>query len=88
MPRLIYADDAIRKMESTMDMQDLYLPIHFKEWVIDEVPTIDAVPVVRCKDCKHKHLENMVLTCPFGFPGGESFFCGYGAEPYKGGQDE
>ena len=53
--RLIDADDAIRKMESAMDMQEVYLPIHFKEWVIDEVPTIDAVPVVRCKDCKHYH---------------------------------
>lgn len=49
--RLIDADDVLRKMESTMDMQDLYLPIHFKE-VIDEVPTVDAVEVVRCKDCK------------------------------------
>ena len=52
--RLIDADDAIRKMENTMDMQELYLPIHFKEWVIDECPTIDAVPVVRCRDCIHQ----------------------------------
>ena len=39
--RPIDADDAIRKMESVMDMQELYLPIHFKEMVIDEVPTIE-----------------------------------------------
>lgn len=39
--------------------------------------------IIRCKDCKHKHIENMVWTCPFGLPGGENFFCGYGAEPYK-----
>ena len=38
------------------------------------------VAVVRCKDCKHKHIENMVWTCPFGLPGGELFFCAYGAE--------
>lgn len=43
--------------------------------------------IIRCKDCKHKHLENMVWTCPFGLPGGENFFCGYGAEPYKGEQE-
>lgn len=49
--RLIDADDAIRKMESTMDMQDLYLPIHFKELVIDECPTIDAVPVRHVEWC-------------------------------------
>ena len=24
---------------------------------IDELPTIDAVPVVRCKDCKHNSLN-------------------------------
>ena len=44
--------------------------------------------IIRCKDCKHKHLENMVWVCPFGLSGGENFFCGYGAEPYKGGQGE
>lgn len=49
---------------------------------------VEFVNVIRCKDCKHKHLENMVWTCPFGLPGGENFFCGYGSEPYKGEQDE
>jgi hypothetical protein len=36
--------------------------------------------IIRCKDCKHKHIENMVWTCPFGLPGGPDFYCGYGAE--------
>lgn len=44
MSDLIDRQDVLRKMESVMDMQDCYLPIHFKEWVIDECPTIDAVP--------------------------------------------
>lgn len=26
--------------------------------LIDEQPTIDAVPVVRCKDCKHRDAGN------------------------------
>ena len=26
--------------------------------VIDEAPTIDAVPVVRCKDCKHRYFND------------------------------
>lgn len=30
--------------------------------------------IIRCKDCKHKYIENMVWTCPFGLPGGELFF--------------
>lgn len=56
------------------------------------VDRIKALPsaqpeIIRCKDCKHKHIENMVWTCPFGLPGGENFFCGYGAEPYKGEQE-
>lgn len=36
--------------------------------------------VVRCKDCKHKYLDEMVWKCPFGLPGGENFFCGYGSK--------
>lgn len=38
--RLIDADALIKHMESTFDMQDLYLPVHFKD-LIDEQPTID-----------------------------------------------
>lgn len=36
--------------------------------------------LVRCKDCKFKFLDDMVWNCPFGLPGGENFFCGYGAK--------
>lgn len=38
--RLIDADKVLDFMRDTFDMQDLYLPIHFKELVIDEIPTI------------------------------------------------
>lgn len=53
---------------------------------------IQALPsaqpeIIRCKDCKHRYLENKVWVCPFGLPGGENFFCGYGAELYNGGQE-
>ena len=34
---------------------------------IDEMPTVDAEPIVRCKDCKHRFLEiingEMVFSC-------------------------
>lgn len=43
--RLIDADAFIEKARSRIDMQDLYLPIHIKEMVLDEMPTVDAVPV-------------------------------------------
>lgn len=51
--RLIDADAFLEEARNRIDMQDVYLPIHIKEFVIDEMPTIDAVEVVRCKDCKH-----------------------------------
>ena len=53
MSRLIDADEILPMMERKMDMQDLYLPIHFQEMVIDEMPTVDAVQVVRCGQCKY-----------------------------------
>ena len=37
--RLIDADKLIEDMRNKWDMQDLYLPIHFKELLIDEQPT-------------------------------------------------
>ena len=52
MGRLIDEDAVKRRMHETMDYKDLYLPVHF-EMCMDDAPTIDAVQVVRCKDCKH-----------------------------------
>ena len=42
--RLINADKVPDEMENKFDMQELYLPIHFKELVIDEMPTVEAIP--------------------------------------------
>ncbi len=42
--RLINADKVLDEMENKFDMQELYLPIHFKELVIDEMPTVEAIP--------------------------------------------
>lgn len=33
--RLIDADKVLEKMKSTIDIQDLYFPIHFQELIID-----------------------------------------------------
>ena len=51
---------------------------------LDEEPTIDAVPVVRCKDCKHygTNTASKLKTCyvhiltPHPMP--EDAFCSYG----------
>lgn len=55
--RLVDADEAKAKVRSTFDMQDLYLPYRFQN-MLDEMPTVDAVEVVRCKDCRYYDAEN------------------------------
>lgn len=42
--RLIDADAFLEEARNRIDMQDDYLPIHIKYFVIDEMPTIDAEP--------------------------------------------
>lgn len=41
---------------------------------LDEIPAVDAVEVVRCKDCAHKRNEGPILRCPYStvdlMPGG------------------
>jgi hypothetical protein len=53
--------------------------------VIDEAPTVDAVPVVRCKDCKHRELILGEWCC--GALGDVSIddddFCSYGERKDK-----
>lgn len=60
---------------------------------IDRAPTIDAVPVVRCKDCKHHYWEQepchgkSVHYCELPHMRGvevfKEFFCYYGNERDK-----
>lgn len=45
MTRPIDADKFIETARSKLDMQDLYLPVHIKEFVLDKMPTIDVVPI-------------------------------------------
>lgn len=49
--RLIDADAFLEEARNKKDMQYIHLPIHMIALVIDEMPTVDAEPVVRCKDC-------------------------------------
>lgn len=63
--------------------------IEILDWIPTKGDEVDAMEmaiealhndIVRCKDCKHKYLDDMVWNCPFGLSGGENFFCGYGAK--------
>ena len=50
-------------------------------YMIRKRPTIDAVPVVRCKDCKyHEDEEIGMVYCPNALGGwvGENWFCADG----------
>ena len=52
MTRLIDADTLEYGSASTGEYVFEYVP----KYQIDNAPTIDAVPVVRCKDCKFAHM--------------------------------
>lgn len=55
--RLIDADDAVASVVRYSKKQERYVPaIHpLLYWLENEecFPTVDAVPVIRCKDCKY-----------------------------------
>ena len=50
--RLIDADDLKQVLEAYSEKDSLgHTPVQ----ICDAMPTVDAVEVVRCKDCKHYH---------------------------------
>lgn len=54
--RLIDADKAIGRYYAEWEKQDISDGAQDRDWLkqcIDDAPAIDAVPVVRCKDCIH-----------------------------------
>lgn len=54
------------------------------EKAINEMPTIDAVEVVRCKDCKYRYMSDLkVWECTFGLMIIPNGFCNYGEEAEK-----
>ena len=72
-----------------------YAPIYrIKQWFEhcrnQQRPTVDAVPVVRCKECKYSYDDLDGLCCTYGVcidrivP--EDFYCSYG-ERRGGGED-
>ena len=80
MPRYIDADLILPEMESKFDMQELYLPAHFQEFIVDEIPTADVAPVVRCKDCKYLEISGCYGECGKGYLGivRPDCYCCYG----------
>ena len=61
--RLINAYSAKEALEYTLSGDSASMA----ERVIDSQPTVDAVPVVRCRDCKHLNVVNrkeLYAHCP------------------------
>lgn len=79
--RLIDADALMEKQYAKLrDGEVLY---RIPPEAIDNAPTVDAVPVVRCKDCKH-FTEGMAVGMCYRIPGKPilpityDHFCSYG----------
>ena len=91
--RLIDADNLIPIMKyTTTDNEIGVFPIRIGfntiKRVIDEAPTIDAVEVVRCKDCYHAEDDTTHLFCVyFHNKVYEDDYCSNAVER-KGGDDE
>ena len=60
MTRLIDADELLEWSEIIPLTDDGGIDINDFEEKLKTMPTIDAVPVIRCKDCKHYYALNEV----------------------------
>lgn len=59
--RLIDADQLLQKLQ-----KDPLFPLveqYGISRVIKAAPTVDAVPVIRCKDCRHKYYDGNQIIC-------------------------
>ena len=81
--RLIDANEALLRNDTMKNRSDVFRS--YAKVVIDGTPTVDAVEVVRCKDCKHyNQTMNECESLHFWFSedGGlnvkEDDFCSYG----------
>ena len=74
MSRLIDADALIERLD--VDEYGMKLPkavAGLIKVLLDDTPTVDAVEVVRCKDCKQRYTD----TCPTEIISDDGY-CSYG----------
>ena len=79
--RLIDANalkDALRTNEGAKALGHSVYKLFAVDKIIDQIPTVDAVEVVRCKDCAVPH--NKWTGCPNlgGLVTPPNFYCPYG----------
>ena len=91
MNRYIKLSDAIKSIEDLQDCYNGYSDTYDKACIIgvlEELPSVDAVPVVRCKDCKwldccDTQEGREYLCCREGFPVDLNGFCSCGEKVTK-----
>ena len=67
MARLIDADRALEIVsEQGIAHPNAYHLTNYATLILREAPTVDAVEVVRCRECKHCDPENYHCDHPFG----------------------
>lgn len=73
--RLIDANDFIEKMHELYEQakwgkREIHFSLADLECNVDMMPTIDAVPVIRCKDCKYASMtyDDECKYCDIWFP--------------------
>lgn len=78
MARYIDADKARDNMKE-MPLGKMLIDCVMR-YVIDRLPTVDAVEVVRCKECRYKNSNG----CPMYYKGysvnGDDDYCSYGVK--------
>ena len=75
--RLIDADALEERMATVYTDTDLRARYSEIMRVIREQPTVDAVPVVRCKDCKWRTGAAFWTPCKY-MPTTDDWYCGFG----------
>ena len=83
--RLIDADRAIEIVRNQgIAHPNAYHLTNYATLILREAPTVDAVPVVRCRDCKHRGTDYCIFHVK-GEPADEELlkkldndFCSYG----------
>ena len=67
MARLIDADRALEIVRNQgIAHPNAYYLTNYTTLILQEAPTVDAVPVVRCKDCIHSYDDLCGLCCTCG----------------------
>lgn len=93
--------DADKLVDALYDNEFATLcPLDEVSGVIDEAPTVDAVPVTRCKDCKYYKSGKLLYPNKFcfrlkhptenraiGYNFGPDDFCSYGERKDGGNED-